>query len=143
MTLNKHPNIVRLLKVTLDRDQRLYLVFEFVPSNLYKVTQRGLSVDEIREYMYVVCVHAPAGYVLLCAQQPAPHSFNAGGSSSQACPTSTLWATSTGYEAPPPTHPPTPSLCVCVLTACTHATHTAREHRTSSPRTCSSTPTTS
>ena len=123
MTLNKHPNIVRLLKVTLDRDQRLYLVFEFVPSNLYKVTQRGLSVDEIREYMYVLYVHAPVGYAALCAQQPAPHSFNAGGSSSQACRTSTLWATSTGYEAPPPTH----AVAVCV---CVDRLHTCDSHRT-------------
>ena len=54
MTLNKHPNVVRLLKVTLDRDNRLYLVFEFLPSNLYAVTQQqSLSIDQVREYMCV------------------------------------------------------------------------------------------
>lgn len=58
MTLNKHPNVVRLLKVTLDRDHRLYLVFEFLPSNLYAVSQQQtLSLPQVREYMYA-CVHA-------------------------------------------------------------------------------------
>jgi len=55
MTLNKHPSIVRLLKVTLDRDNRLYLVFEYVPTNLYAVTQRRrLTTHNVREYMYAM-----------------------------------------------------------------------------------------